>query len=634
MRRHLPCVLLSIVLVAMLAACTSGPPSESPSSSPALPKSDPAPSAAGIQVTVQDPAVTPTVQVGTPPAAAAAALTWLGNDGVVAGQPIQITGDATAGATLTKRYETPIPDHSDVAFAYFDDDIGGWRVVPSTLSPDRLTLTAQVSHFSWWTDLASDLTFQVGKLFDTRVAAPNCQGQVPAWVDEASIVYLDDQNAPLRWCVGSDPAHPDILVVKVAINRGYGMVITPAVKPTWTWNSFLDQDPFQVAGSLFADADATISGTVSTLLSGGVMTPGGSELDFGFSETAVRANGQPYLALVTAGAPDPLQLAVSVLMKLLVEQSDSKDVAYAAAVLTATHCAVQLAKASSDWSEGASTLLDCVSGASEAITKGLAEYMAGSPKYAGMTESEIGKEAAKFFKFIKIVAAIGVGFQIGAWAGDATLVDAARTLSVGVTIAPPPSSTTAPQSTSGADETTVTTVSPIAADGSIKPEYTVVDQRPGLADCYQTRFISESTGVYRCGATADSLAACWLIGEGTMICMHDPDDTEVIRFVPDKILGPYTETDTVPRPWKMTLADGSVCTVRLGGSWDGRPDGLNGAYSCDGETSFVLVDATTVAVDRTDPTWTVLVGDLGMNVTDPPVKTAVARAILAGAAGS
>lgn len=438
MRSREVVVLVSLLVVATLAACTSQGTPIAGSVASGLEAStvgSSASAASGIQVTAIDPAVTPRLETGGTPSEVTHALDILRGEGVQASEPVQITGDAAAGATLTRRYDTPLSADSTAAFAYFDDEIGGWQVVPSVLSQDRLTLTAQVTHFSFWTDLASDVTFQVGRLFDTRVAAPTCQGEVPSWVDQSSIVFLDDQNAPLLWCVGSDPAHAEILVVKVSVNRGYGMVIAPTVKPTWAWSSFLDQSPFQVAGALFADADATISGAVASLLRGGAMTPGGSEIDFGFSEADVRGGGN-YFALVNAESPDLLQLLVSVVMKQLVDQSSSQSVSYAAGLLLATHCGAQLIGTSSDWSNGASALLDCISGAAEAITKGLARHMASSPKYAGMSSADIGREATKFFKFIKIVAAIGVGFQLATWGGDATLVDAARTLSLGVNIAP------------------------------------------------------------------------------------------------------------------------------------------------------------------------------------------------------
>lgn len=427
-----------MVLVAVaLAACTVGtlpapPTSSSPSVADGSASDQPM-----IEVATNDSAAVATVEAGNPPVAAAAALDQLRGGGLAVGEAVHISGDASSGATLTKHYDTPVPAESEAVFAYFDDDLGGWRVVPSVLSDDRLALTAHVNHFSWWSDFVSSATFQIGKLFDTRVVAPTCEGTAPSWVDASSIVFLDDENAPLRWCVGSDPAHSDILVVKVAVNRGYGTVITPAVLPTWAWSSFLDQNPFEVVRDLFADADSTISGTVDAVVRSGALTPGGSELDFGFSEEAVRAAGSLYLPLVTAEPPDLLQVVVSVLMKQLVDQSGSQSVSYAAGLLAATHCTDQLTKTTSDWSEGAGALLDCVSGAAEAISQGLARYMAGSSKFAGMSESSIGAEAAKFFRFIKITAAIGVGFQLGSYTGDLTLDDAARTLSLGLTVTAP-----------------------------------------------------------------------------------------------------------------------------------------------------------------------------------------------------
>ena len=45
---------------------------------------------------------------------------------------------------------TAVPVGHDAALAYWDDTQAAWIPVPSTVSPDRRTVAAHVTHFSRW----------------------------------------------------------------------------------------------------------------------------------------------------------------------------------------------------------------------------------------------------------------------------------------------------------------------------------------------------------------------------------------------------------------------------------------------------------------------------------------------------
>lgn len=78
-----------------------------------------------------------------------------------------------------------MPDGAAATFAFYDEELGAWHAVPSTLSADRTSLSATVHHLSLWTDIvsgswaslknASEWAFdQIGKIVDVRVDAPRC----------------------------------------------------------------------------------------------------------------------------------------------------------------------------------------------------------------------------------------------------------------------------------------------------------------------------------------------------------------------------------------------------------------------------------------------------------------------------
>ena len=85
----------------------------------------------------------------------------------------------------------------------------------------------------------------------------NAKGKAPEWLD-SGIFIQDDKNNPIRWCMGSDPKRPELLVVKARVNRGYGYFATTAVAPEWNYNSAFDDEALRQVWKTVADLDGTL----------------------------------------------------------------------------------------------------------------------------------------------------------------------------------------------------------------------------------------------------------------------------------------------------------------------------------------------------------------------------------------
>jgi hypothetical protein len=215
-----------------------------------------------------------------------------------AGSPVQVdlSGGVLppGGATLTRTLTAPLPPGQRATLASFDPLHLAWVPVATTLSADRRTLRAHVTHFSIWDDIA----YGAGWLLDTRVPARSCQGQPPSWVKGTT--FLDDRSAPLRWCAGADPKNPDVLVVKASVNRSYGMALSPLAATAWLWDSMLQGGPDDFFVQVATKALALPSGD----LAGKLLVAGGAEADFGFTQQQVRAaGGVPLLRASLDGLP-------------------------------------------------------------------------------------------------------------------------------------------------------------------------------------------------------------------------------------------------------------------------------------------------------------------------------------------
>lgn len=221
--------------------------------------------------------------------------------GLEAGAPAAISLDAgslpAGGVSLTRTLPKPVAGDADAALAFFDEEHRAWTVVPTSLSPSRRELRADVDHLSLWTDIQ----YGAGWLLDARVDPPACSGSPPDWVQEDGIIFVDDANAPLRWCAGRDPQDADVLVVKVALNRSYGVGVRPVVRPEWTFDTLFGGGPETFATTLVTRGAGAL-GLLGEAYGGHIPLMGGMEAHFGFTEQQVRSIGGPALIRVSLDA--------------------------------------------------------------------------------------------------------------------------------------------------------------------------------------------------------------------------------------------------------------------------------------------------------------------------------------------
>jgi hypothetical protein len=148
-------------------------------------------------------------------------------------------------------------------------------------------------------------------------------------------------------------------------------------------------------------------------------------------------------------------------------------------------------------------------------------------------------------------------------------------------------------------------------------------------DCTESSPAAVSNNIYYCSPTAAGADVCWLAGPASsdLLCMDDPWNKDLHRVRARTPL-PAVSPPHLPEPVALLLADGNRCRLRNGGSWSGRPDGYNGAYSCGGGVAVLIArDGATDAVDRSSPTWTVKLGKLsGGEPVPPPDTVSVATA--------
>jgi hypothetical protein len=328
-----------------------------------------------------------------------------------------------AGAVLTRHLAAAVPEGTDVSLAYYDPAHDAWTAVPTALSDDRMSLTATVDHFSLWTDIADKVTYGLGWVLDTRVAQPHCDGAPPDWVPSANITYLDDMNAPLRWCVGRDPKNSGLLVVKVAVNRAYGVSLTPKAATTWIWDSLFQGGTDDVIVGLYA----------GTLLlpnnygSGMLLAPGGAEIDLAFSEDAVRKAGGSPLVVVD---PAPEYMVAGLTYTAITKQLSEGDRAGAAvaALLAIAQCGSSLVNAvrNKDVAGATHAALRCLTDNADDMGRDLATVLSSALPKRGA--QEVGRLAGRVGGKLWQVWAAGLVFGVGTWFADRALSPAAWSL--------------------------------------------------------------------------------------------------------------------------------------------------------------------------------------------------------------
>jgi hypothetical protein len=202
-----------------------------------------------------------------------------GVDVQLAGDVHLSTGQPEKPLRFTWTFQNPLPPGAGASFYTGNPETEAVQELPTVISEDRRTATAEVPTLSFksfvtWVDTKVE-TF-VGGLLSTRGDRPTCDGPVPSWVDDA--VFVDEDQTgdnPMLACVGHDPANPQILVVKITNNRGHGLALDVPVP--WSWIYFTDLD------GLDANLVKLFSLLQNVAVPRIVLAPG-QQVHFGFSE--------------------------------------------------------------------------------------------------------------------------------------------------------------------------------------------------------------------------------------------------------------------------------------------------------------------------------------------------------------
>jgi hypothetical protein len=175
------------------------------------------------------------------------------------------------------------------------------------------------------------------------------------------------------------------------------------------------------------------------------------------------------------------------------------------------------------------------------------------------------------------------------------------------------------------------------ANGEPVNGYTVINRQPSpnLSACPGPSPSAVGNDIYACEPNQALAQVCWP-GPASVLCLVDPWSKELRRFPAPGAL-PAVSPPATPMPLALVLDDGTSCVLASGVDWGGRRDGLVPAYVCDPRviSRGVLIDPGAdplSAIDRSQPAWTVRVGQLGPRGTsfEPPRQQEVTTAWFAG----
>lgn len=174
----------------------------------------------------------------------------------------------------------------------------------------------------------------------------------------------------------------------------------------------------------------------------------------------------------------------------------------------------------------------------------------------------------------------------------------------------------------------------VTTDGVPAPGFSVVGDIGPVSCLDRPSPVAVDSNIYICTPTAAGADVCWPeSGRRTLLCGNNPWE-QTLRRATASEPPLWIWESTRPEPWGLELVDGTRCRIRNGGSWPGRPDGLNGAYHCDTDNVFVLADPDGgTAIDTSNDTWRVMIGDLSDSdgYLPPPTTAAVRTAWFADA---
>jgi serine/threonine-protein kinase len=210
-------------------------------------------------------------------------------------------------------------------------------------------------------------------------------------------------------------------------------------------------------------------------------------------------------------------------------------------------------------------------------------------------------------------------------------VPTSTTVANSVTTPPPraaPASTEHPPAT-----VTITTV---AVDASGQPtngyREAYNDPNKTVTDCDLASSAAVSNNIYFCVPYAAGSDVCWPSPPTSMLCLvdHDPWDKALHRFHWDNRSLPAVAPYEKPSPFAVLLDDGTRCKYDYK-ALGAQDDGYYGFYSC-GTLDALLAKESGHPIDRSQPLWTVKVGQVGSPNSHfaPPQAHTVVTAWFAG----
>lgn len=186
-----------------------------------------------------------------------------------------------SGAQISFTLDVPLAAEAVPVVAHWNEDSETWDPVETTLSEDRRTATASVSHFSEY-GFFDYLFNAIGQVTgNAATSGVRCEQPIPDWADPQ---YFDDINAPVLWCGGKDANNTDLLVAKVKLNRDTAAKVTVAIDHAWAWSDLWKTSPTDLA--TMADAAGLPNSPFSKR--DFLIQPFG-EIHFGFSRAALEA---------------------------------------------------------------------------------------------------------------------------------------------------------------------------------------------------------------------------------------------------------------------------------------------------------------------------------------------------------
>ena len=219
---------------------------------------------------------------------------------------------------------------------------------------------------------------------------------------------------------------------------------------------------------------------------------------------------------------------------------------------------------------------------------------------------------------------------------SSTGVGAPRTQSSSVTSTTAPVSTTAVSTphtsrTSSPPHTTTVVLRPVTAAGYPAPGFTAVLEPSGQVTCGPSTDPSPSavdSDILSCSPDAEYAVACWPShSAGYVLCLRDPWSTKLAQIA--AVGTPKVAAPAKPQPLGMMLSNGTRCTIRDGGAWNGLAGhpGWYGTYPC-GSDQAVWGQGSASGIDSAHQQWTVSTAPLGGN--GPLVVRTVTTAYFVG----